>query len=1377
MIEMMKDLLNIKIRMRNAINLFLAFLFFITISVPAWSTHIVGGDLTYKCLGNNQYEVTLMVYRDCIHGSEEAQYDDPASIAIFDASNNLQVHLGDLGQILINFKADDTLSLSSDCIMNEEDGICVQQTIYRKVVELPFVEGGYTLAYQRCCRNVTLTNIVEPLETGATFITHISENALRECNNAAVFREWPPIFVCLNQDLDYNHSAMDEDGDSLVYKLCTPFMGATRQAPYPQPASSPPYDPVMWHNPYNLDNLLGGDALSIDSRTGLITGTPNTIGQFLVGVCVEEYRNGQLIGTTRRDFEYNVVDCSELVLTGFDVDTSTVCADVVEVVVTDNSIGVVDGTTYTYIVTSDNGFDAEFTGPNVTFEVNGRQNLRILQRVMVSDSCTTSKSRTMLIDVEDTGINGDDTITVCSGSSVALNPGYSDRYEYEWSPTTNLEYADGPNPIASPTETTTYYVTVTDPVVGCSIVESVTVVIIPRDGVIADFDVSKECKSRTINFINKSSGSDNFIWTFGDPTNPGFTSNERDPVYTYPYSGTFDAVLTIPGDECNTLKTKRLPVAGEDFEDFDTTIASCGPSLIDLDHGMNPDYLYQWEANSHFSDLTEGIPEVYLKEDATFHVTVTDPLNTECVISGVVRVTIGDQLVVDLGDSLFTCEPAMLELNPNGDPSLIYMWTPTRPLDDPTSYNPTANIIEDVRFIAKVTDPNDPDCMVRIPLMVRLGINDGGFEDGDSLTICDSSTFFLNPGANPDLVYEWMPTSGLSDPTHPNPIASPSEDVTYTVTVSDSSGTCSLTKSIHISVVDSDVLLNFDKSKECNSLTVMFINQSRGATTYEWTFGDPNQPNETSNEENPTFTYTEAGTYDVELRSYDDPNCIAISAMRITLTGDDFVDFSDTIDTCDPRRIPLNPNRNVNYVYAWQADPAIEDTTAANPIVSLTEDRTFYVTITDPLNDTCTVEGTVTVLTDDRLIKSLRDSILACMTGEVALNPDGYPHATYTWEPADLLDDPTAPNPIATISENTVFRVTIVDPNKEGCSVEAEVKVVFDEYVKLITTDPISGLCAGDTVTLNAKGDLVDSLTWCDPNGTPLGTTEEITFTPEVSGVYRLKATVGECEYEDTISIQLREIGFMFDPDLPVCSMDPVTITLVNNSGIEIDSVMWSGPNITLGDDNESVVVRPEVTSTYTAMVVFADGCVVTDSTTVTVSDGDRFVTSADPDSIFFGETSTVSVTLEDGATYEWRPNDLVQTPNSNSTVVVPTETTTFFVDIVDANGCMFTKEQEVVVIVVQCEPPHIFLPNAFSPNGDGINDVLFLRGQYIESMELIIYDRWGEEVFKTRNQSIGWDGTFKGNLLPPDVYAYNLMVTCIGGDQHLEKGNVTILH
>ena len=120
--------------------------------------------------------------------------------------------------------------------------------------------------------------------------------------------------------LNFDHSATDPDGDSLYYELCDPFTGLDPSCPIlgaaavgagcAAIASPPPYTFVPWLPPYNGTNPMSAlPALAINSATGLMTGTPNMLGQWVVGVCVSEYRGGVLIDVNKRDFQFNVVNC------------------------------------------------------------------------------------------------------------------------------------------------------------------------------------------------------------------------------------------------------------------------------------------------------------------------------------------------------------------------------------------------------------------------------------------------------------------------------------------------------------------------------------------------------------------------------------------------------------------------------------------------------------------------------------------------------------------------------------------------------------------------------------------------------------------------------------------------------------------------------------------------------------------------------------------------------------------------------------------------------------------------------------------------------------------------------------------------------------
>ena len=147
-----------------------------------------------------------------------------------------------ISEIRLPFISSDTIgkTLSNACGV-EGLGVCVQATTYKTIVDLPSIPGGYIIAYQRCCRNSSLNNVINPLESGSTEWIAITEEALALKNSSPRFITWPDVYICANKPLIFNHSASDTDGDSLVYKICNPFDGASFQFPQPQPPASPPY--------------------------------------------------------------------------------------------------------------------------------------------------------------------------------------------------------------------------------------------------------------------------------------------------------------------------------------------------------------------------------------------------------------------------------------------------------------------------------------------------------------------------------------------------------------------------------------------------------------------------------------------------------------------------------------------------------------------------------------------------------------------------------------------------------------------------------------------------------------------------------------------------------------------------------------------------------------------------------------------------------------------------------------------------------------------------------------------------------------------------------------------------------------------------------
>ena len=297
------------------------FIFFLNHDVLA--RHILGGELTYTCLGDDIYGFTMTAYRDCQSGG--ADFDSaPGAL-----SGTLTVFEdGSVNRIFI-------APAPEEFAFDLDDGphpcpwalnLCLEKGIYQFTLSLPQNGKDYTVSYQRCCRAETITNIFNPGETGMTFTVDITQDAQELCNSSPVFKEDVPMpIACVNEALAFDLSAFDKDGNDLRYYLCAPFIGgglngsgqgngglaSDPDGVAPDPETNPPYSGVTFILPnFNpLQPISGNPPVSLDEQTGILTGVPNLIGQYVFGVCVEEYDGELLLSTVKRDFQMNVVEC------------------------------------------------------------------------------------------------------------------------------------------------------------------------------------------------------------------------------------------------------------------------------------------------------------------------------------------------------------------------------------------------------------------------------------------------------------------------------------------------------------------------------------------------------------------------------------------------------------------------------------------------------------------------------------------------------------------------------------------------------------------------------------------------------------------------------------------------------------------------------------------------------------------------------------------------------------------------------------------------------------------------------------------------------------------------------------------------------------
>jgi gliding motility-associated-like protein len=317
---------------------FTVFLLLSSVSILR-GTHIVGGEITYKFVSRNgtslKYHFTMKLYRD-IYPKTQAiptPFDDPGSIGIYlknaNGSYSIYGNNGNRQPINVDLNSNSDTEVKApvfDCLTPPKD-IGVKEGVYEWDATLQESPTSYIVCYQRCCRNNLATNVPNSGDIGSTYAVEITPETQKLDNNSPVFKNFPPILLCAGEPIDFNHAATDADGDQLVYKFCSPLQGGSRTDARPiAPRSIPPYKDVPFNRPdYTPEKPMGGDPIvAIDPNTGLITGVPNVLGNFVVSVCVEEYRNGKLIGKIARDFQFNIVNCKRNVVTKILADTTTI---------------------------------------------------------------------------------------------------------------------------------------------------------------------------------------------------------------------------------------------------------------------------------------------------------------------------------------------------------------------------------------------------------------------------------------------------------------------------------------------------------------------------------------------------------------------------------------------------------------------------------------------------------------------------------------------------------------------------------------------------------------------------------------------------------------------------------------------------------------------------------------------------------------------------------------------------------------------------------------------------------------------------------------------------------------------------------------------
>ena len=596
-------------------------------SLQLLATHVVGGEIYYTWQGNNTYLITLKVYRDCGPTNQNGTgFDDVASVGIFNSNGQLVDELGmNLFNAEVNFIP---VALENPCFIVPTD-VCVESAIYQETVTLPPTPGGYTLSYQRCCRNPSIININQPQNSGATFTCRIpGTNQTNLPNSSPVFVNFPPPALCANAEFFFDHQAIDPDGDVLVYEFCTPLLGASPDFPAPQPPDGPPYQPISWANGFSEGYpVTSAPPLAIDPATGFITGTPTQPGQYVIGVCVSEYRNGVLLNTVNRDFQVNVTICDPNIVAVFP-DQTNFC-DGITVQFENQSINATSFEWDFGVADTDTDLSSE-PDPLFTFPAEGIYTITLIANPGWGCADTAYSTYQVLPVIQPVIITqGGECINNQVLYNFTFDANISPQAIFTWDfgagsvPSTSAQ--NSPQGVALNQEAANHLITLTISDNGCLESDSETLDN-PPEPFASIVPQQSFCDGLTYSFQSASTNAESVYWDFNTPIN-GDNSTQLNPIFTFPDSGQFVIThIAIAPFTCPDTTQMTFDI----YEDLNPFFESLDPQCLSSNAfdflGMGATTagaVYFWQLGLDQSSNSQAPQNVSFDEAGTYPITLT----------------------------------------------------------------------------------------------------------------------------------------------------------------------------------------------------------------------------------------------------------------------------------------------------------------------------------------------------------------------------------------------------------------------------------------------------------------------------------------------------------------------------------------------------------------------------------------------------------------------------------------------------------------------------------------------------------------------------------------------------------------------------------
>ncbi|MBV8255666.1 MAG: PKD domain-containing protein [Chitinophaga sp.] len=560
---------------------------------------------------------------------------------------------------------------------------------------------------------------------------------------------------------------------------------------------------------------------------------------------------------------------------------------------------------------------------------------------------------------------------------------------------------------------------------------------------------------------------------------------------------------------------------------------------------------------------------------------------------------------------------------------------------------------------------------------------------------------------------------------------------------------------------------------------------------YAWDFDD-GIVETTTTPTSPQHTYQNAGIYTPRVILTDSKGCEVPAIISGTITVDKpIADFDiDNLIPCGGGIIKFtNKSQSLtestlglpltsNWDFGQPGQPG-NNTTSRNPSFNYPGPGTHTIKLNITTDYGCSADISKTVTIPDQPKASINPIPDICEAGTVTISGKetlGLHNVKWTWNiGSDITNNNTTPFDYNGNLPGTIpVKLTIT--NADGsCPDIANAQINVHPTPLLSPTPALANVCAGSSLQLSANTDANAAVQWTNykidnpTSQTPL-------VSPDKDMTYTVIATSPfGCKIEKAVSLTVTQPFTVTTSNHTTCFGGSVQL---NATGA--DRYTWSPATGLSRTDIPNPIASPRITTDYVVSGFDKTNCFEVKATAhVTINP--KPLVDAGPDIV---QSNGAIIPLhakvsEDVTSIKWTPADNLSCSNCANPTLTPKADATYYVEVSNAYGC--TNMDDINVKLV-CDNANIFIPNSFSPNKDGMNDIFYIRGRGAQEVKsLKIYNRWGQLVFERYNFSTddiskGWDGTLKGQPLPPDVYVYLAEVVCDKGGLGLLKGNITLL-